>query len=1649
MKNNKIIFSLYSLVLSALSLSSLSHAAPTPVEQPPAPVVVADSYSEDGVKQTARSSNAEIDSIDILKGSVRLSIPLFSIPGAGANLQIAWSWNSAISQTDTVHSIRVRATAGTSPVHPGTFVLELPDGQNLNFYAAKDSAGGGTYRTTTNWVLDGENGLYGKPITRWLKSPDGTVYTLDKLDENGFSYHLPSVSTDANGNQITYTYDKRYLTKMVASDGREINITWDKVRGRPTAVSAGGRTWSFNYINEKLADYDATLLAGTMQLNQPNGDAWLLDWVSYEEFMLKQPWDPRTARKPSSPLFTAVQFPTGGRINYQFNQFRVDPADCPYNCVADYEKYYREQSRAVLARKTTSDGGVWTYNHYFDNAVDNKIVVQAKWNLPKDPGNAGVFSGERTVSGPAGVQKYKFFSPYGLVNCQQDMWQVGLMLESSVANLETTTYSWAPSATGRSWEKLNDTCNSNSVPMPVMTGKAVVRDGKSFTTNYSNFDSYNRAGTISEVGDSGHTKVTQQAYLTDTSRWLMDKISTQTTHSVLGGPALSTLSRVYNANGNLVSENQDGITTSYSYFPNGYIASTTDARGFTTQFNDYYRGKSRTVIKPVGTGQEPAICPAQPNITLSRVIDDFGNVVSFTDGRRNTTSYQYDTLNRLTQVTPPRGDQTLISWSKNGRTVQRGRYTDSQIWDGFGRTIKSTINTVYINRNYDAAGRLIFESYPSQVDGDTSTYDALNRLTQISHGDGTNRSFGYSGSAVAERNERGFTTSYFYQTFGNPDQKSVIKVVPPVAGTGTDIVRDTLGKVLSVTQNGVTRNWTYDSRHFLVSRTDPEIGTTTYARDNAGNITSTKVGAQEAVSTSYDAQNRATYTSYANGGAEAVCRVYDANGNLTTLNNTAIKRTHDYDANDNLVRETMVASGNTLTLNREYNGNDVQSAIIYPNNQRLELAPDEFGTPTKLGTYAPNLVFNARNQLMDWQAANGRWDKTGYNMRGWPETHQVISSNIQNRPKPQPPAPVSPPGAQPVPPVQPGPPGSVEPNDVSADLGCRAAYPPPTGTSAGADQARALWTVNTYNPCVANWNAKGSEWSSGNGACLYKVPKPTCNHGHCNEDRYYQSLLQAWPAKYSACVSDWNGRAVAWNNYRAAYANWVAQQQNYQQQLANYNASAQAYAQYQTNLANYNQALAEYNAAVANDLPILNSTLSYDGTGNLLSITDTISADYNRSYAYDGIDRLITANAPNQWGTGTIAYDGNSNITRQQFGSWFIDYGYAANQRLASVTGGKNYSLSYDGWGNLTSRGDGQTYQFDAAGNLRWANKGAANQIAYTYDGAGTRVLSIGNGQNKLEFTALDGLLYYEKDLNTGASVNHLYLGRQKLVDVESNGTATYFHNDPTGSPLAATNATGGVIWRANYKPFGDKAFGAGAQTPIKNQQWFTGKPHEEATGLSYFGARWYDPVLGRFTAIDPVDWNEADPTNSFNRYAYANNNPFKFTDPDGRNAQLLLRGSYVVGYEVATYLGAGAFGAWLGGKLYDAIHSNRDPDTTTPVGTRGSPMDVTDGTNSPTTIGGRDYSGHSQDRMQGRGVPPSVVDNTIKNGTARPSRGGTTVYTDSKNGVEVVVNSDGKVITVKHVGKNKKENSNKNDDSGENKESGNGKGESNNAEKK
>ncbi|WP_148667899.1 RHS repeat-associated core domain-containing protein, partial [Mizugakiibacter sediminis] len=62
----------------------------------------------------------------------------------------------------------------------------------------------------------------------------------------------------------------------------------------------------------------------------------------------------------------------------------------------------------------------------------------------------------------------------------------------------------------------------------------------------------------------------------------------------------------------------------------------------------------------------------------------------------------------------------------------------------------------------------------------------------------------------------------------------------------------------------------------------------------------------------------------------------------------------------------------------------------------------------------------------------------------------------------------------------------------------------------------------------------------------------------------------------------------------------------------------------------------------------------------------------------------------------------------------------------------------------------------------------------------------------------------------------------------------------------------------------------------------YTGHETDAATGLVYAQQRYYDPVLGRFLSADPVAANGGSGAN-FNRFRYADGNPYRYTDPDGR----------------------------------------------------------------------------------------------------------------------------------------------------------------------
>jgi len=109
-------------------------------------------------------------------------------------------------------------------------------------------------------------------------------------------------------------------------------------------------------------------------------------------------------------------------------------------------------------------------------------------------------------------------------------------------------------------------------------------------------------------------------------------------------------------------------------------------------------------------------------------------------------------------------------------------------------------------------------------------------------------------------------------------------------------------------------------------------------------------------------------------------------------------------------------------------------------------------------------------------------------------------------------------------------------------------------------------------------------------------------------------------------------------------------------------------------------------------------------------------------------------------------------------------------------------------------------------------------------------------------------------------------------VVMSTNDTTTYLYGNYQNSTVVKADANGDLLDSIFYEP-------NGAADSVGGE--YTGHRTDQNTNLIYMGARWYDPIIRRFLSKDPVPENLSS-TISLNRYAYANNSPYRYTDPTG-----------------------------------------------------------------------------------------------------------------------------------------------------------------------
>lgn len=355
----------------------------------------------------------------------------------------------------------------------------------------------------------------------------------------------------------------------------------------------------------------------------------------------------------------------------------------------------------------------------------------------------------------------------------------------------------------------------------------------------------------------------------------------------------------------------------------------------------------------------------------------------------------------------------------------------------------------------------------------------------------------------------------------------------------------------------------------------------------------------------------------------------------------------------------------------------------------------------------------------------------------------------------------------------------------------------------------------------------------------------------------------------------------------------------------------------------------------------VNLHYNYDEELNVMNITDSVLSQYNlENLEYDGVNRLIGGEG--YWGEIKNTYDDKGNLKLLKLGNKTINYNYASNNRLSSISGSYSRNYAYDSRGNVTNNGV-------TAFNYNKANQLTSTQamVLFKYDGKGLRTSKTSKGLTTTFIYGMNGQLLYRKD-PSGTKVDYIYFNGD-IVAEDRTGSRTYLHNDVLGSVVAHTNANKTVIKRYHYEPFG-KALESGQN----NNPSYTGHLYDDDLDLHYMKARYYDPLIGRFYSNDPVGFSLLNPM-SFNRYAYANNNPYSYVDLDGRAASTLYpwipsflpssagggavaAGSGVVaggvlvsgvgGLYIGSKINESRFGDWLSDRIWDTFGNEQYQET-------------------------------------------------------------------------------------------------------------------------
>ncbi|MBV7552655.1 RHS repeat protein [Pseudomonas sp. PDM28] len=357
-------------------------------------------------------------------------------------------------------------------------------------------------------------------------------------------------------------------------------------------------------------------------------------------------------------------------------------------------------------------------------------------------------------------------------------------------------------------------------------------------------------------------------------------------------------------------------------------------------------------------------------------------------------------------------------------------------------------------------------------------------------------------------------------------------------------------------------------------------------------------------------------------------------------------------------------------------------------------------------------------------------------------------------------------------------------------------------------------------------------------------------------------------------------------------------------------------------------------AALGSQKPLQDLNYVYDAVGNIVEQQDLAQpvTHFNNQriepinrYRYDSLYQLVEARGwevsqpshgpalpallptpldPNQRRNYTQCFEydrGGNLITRQHSGApcFSMFTSGLSNRSLAqrddgSLPGEPEIALGFDACGNQRELQRGQAMTWDLRNQLSQVTlvqrqTDPDDYECYRYDGPGHRLRKVGFTQSsgrtlRTEFRYLPSLEIHRQADGEEHHVISVEAGRSNVRALhwpqgEYSDQLRYSLSDHLDSSTLELDDEAGLLTREHYYPFGGTACWAGKSALVAKYKTirYSGK-ERDATGLYYYGYRYYAPWLQRWVSADP-----AGPINGLNIFLFVSNNPVNFKDVDGR----------------------------------------------------------------------------------------------------------------------------------------------------------------------